>query len=293
MKLAGLVVVASLGLAASHAREARADCGVRRWLGTPSGTAIPARGSMFLYDEWLEDRESSGRNPVPSSPGGPPAGAITARVQVAPHVLRLDYATKADELELKVGDEAHLFEVKRGWRPPEAAPRVVHYWHHASSWTCSSADSLMLQIDQPTAAVRVRWTAAGQVTPREWIVPALTAEGNVSVLELGKIDCGSTTIEPAELAAGGQLALVAIRFDGSEVPVTGLPAFLSTQQMPTTTEYLDRAIAYEPGAEPVAPVPLPPRETRDFPLVVFLGVLGILGALLYVRFGHRALKEVP
>lgn len=281
MKLAGLVVVASLGLAASQVTEASASCGIRRWLGTPSGAAIPPTGSMFLYDEGLE-----GRAPQP------PAGAITARVEVAPNVLRIDYATKADELELKLADEAHLFEVKRGWRPPQAAPRVVQYWHHQYEWTCSFADSVMLQIDQPTAAFRVRWASAGQPA-REWIVPALTAEGNVSVLEVGKLNCGSTTIEPAELAAGGQLTLIAIRFDGSEVPVNGLPPFLSTKQMTTTHEYLERAIPYEPGAEPVAPVPLPPRETRDFPLVVFLAVLGILGALLYVRFGHRALKEVP
>jgi hypothetical protein len=272
MKLAAaLVVIAAL----SSPGRAEAQCGTPRWLGTPSGAQIPQRGVLFLYDEGLGHRDAR-----------PMGGAIKSETRISDTMMRLDYATTADELELADPVDPRVYSVKRKWVAPASAPRVLQYWHHVHAWTCSSADSLMLQIDQPTAAFRVRWKVAGK-EPQEWIIPARASDANASVLELGKINCGSTTIEPEELARGGELSLIAIRFDGSEVAVTGLPATLSTAQVATSSEGTDRAFAFTPLPSDAKPV-----DDGDFAFHVFLFVLVALGGLLFVRFRHRALKSV-
>lgn len=279
MKLvAGLIAVVVTVLSSARAD---ADCAIQRWLGTPTGARVPAKGSIYLYSEMLEAKT--------------PAGPIKAFTQLSDTVARIDYDTKADELELHSGayDESTVLQIDRHWKPPADAPRVIQIWHHAEQWTCSYADSVMLQIDQPTAAFRVRWTVPGKAM-QEWIVPARTAAGNVNVLELGKIDCGGTTIDPAELAQGGHLALVAIRYDGSEIAVKGVPHELSFADLPTAEEGLSRAIEYPAGTEPIAPLVVA-KQTEpdpDFSFHIFTIVLAIAGALLVVRFRHRALKEI-
>jgi hypothetical protein len=279
MKLAALALAT---LAALAPGRAEAKCGTPSWIGTPTGTAIPAKGTLYLYDEGLKFGD-----PVPA------AGALKKKTKISETVVQIDYETKADELAFGApGDDPLVFDVRPKWRAPEVAPRVLQYWHHVYRWTCSAADSVMLQIDQPTAAFRVRWKFAN-TKMREWIIPARTAAGNVNVLELGQIDCGSTTIDPAELAKGGELTVIAIRFDGSEVAVTGLPAVLSTQQMPTSEDGIKRAIAYQPGAAPAMMMMLPVGDDPDFALTVFMSVLVVLGALVFVRYRHRALKPVP
>ncbi len=279
MKLASLVLAA---LAVSAPGHADAKCGTPSWIGTPHSAKIPAHGSLYLYSEALAYREHS-------RVGGP----ITAETKVSDTVMRLDYASKADELELDPDStEPHVYTIDSGWRAPQAAPRVLQYWHHVYEWTCSSADSLMIQIDQPTAAFRVHWKAIGGVA-HDWVIPARTGDNNVNVLELGKINCGSTTLDPEELARGGELTLIAIRYDGSEVAVTGVPKLLVTAKMPTSSDGIDRAIAYEPGAEPIKPTPLPHDDSdSDFSLHLFGIVLAVFAVLLVVRFRHRALKSV-
>jgi len=276
MKLVALAVF-GLGTTALLAAPARAECGIPSWLGTPTGATIPSHGSLYQYDEGLAHRTPK--------VGGP----IVSATPIDDRVVRLDYTTTADELEIKLDDfDAPVFTVARHWEAPAAAPRVIQYWHHVHAWMCSHADSLMLQIDQPTAAFRVFWQFRDHPV-QSFVVPARTDANNVNVLELGKIDCGSTLIDPDELAAGGILTLVAIRYDGSEVAVAGLPPTLSTVDMPTSEDGLSRAIGYQTGTEPVAPVPPP---DHDWPFHLFLMLLVPAGLLTVVVYRHRALKAV-
>nr|MBA2545168.1 hypothetical protein [Deltaproteobacteria bacterium] len=256
MKLASVAV--GVGLVAALAADARADCAHPRWVGTPTGATIPATGRLYVYDEGFAYRGEK-------TLGGP----IVRQTRLSETVLQLDYVTKADELELADDYEPTILQVNPSWKAPTTAPRVIQYWHHKSEWACSHSDSLMLQIDQPTAAFRVYWQS-GDLPLRELIVPARTAENNVSVLELGKIDCGSTLIAPAELAAGGTLLLVAIRYDGTEVAVAGLPQTISTARMPVSEDGLRRAIGYPAGMAPTAS--LPPAD-HDWPYHLFLLLL--------------------
>lgn len=113
------------------------------------------------------------------------------------------------------------YRLTADWRAPTDAPQVTKYWHREYEWTCSSEDTFNFEIDQATAAIRVRWTYRGDTT--ETIVPA-----RGDVLKLGKINCGGSTLDPAELHAGGHLELIAIRLDGTEVRIGGLPATVST-----------------------------------------------------------------
>jgi hypothetical protein len=146
----------------------------------------------------------------------------------------------------------------------------------------------MLQIDQPTAAFRVFWRFKDRPA-RELVIPARTAANNVNVLELGKIDCGRASIDPYELAAGGILTLVAIRYDGSEVAVSGLPPTISTVDMPSSEAGLGRAIGFPLGTEPVAPVP--PAD-HDWPFHLFLLLLVPAAALTYVALRDRSVRAV-
>jgi len=271
MKLAGLV---GFGLVVAWSANAAAECGTPEWLGTPTGATIPSHGSLYLYREVGDGMKV----------GGP----ITAVTKVSESVMRIDYATKADELEIASAQEPALYQISGLWKPPAAAPRVIQSWHHKHAWTCSSSDSVMLQIDQPTTAFRVFWRFKDHPT-RELIVPARTAEGNVNVLELGKINCGHASIDPDELAAGGILTLIAIRYDGSEVAVAGLPPTVSTVDMVTTQDGLERAIAFPAGTEPIAPVPY---QDHDWPFHLFLLLLIPAAALTYVAYRDRGIKTV-
>jgi hypothetical protein len=281
MKLAGLALVGAVLVLPGRAE---ADCGNPHWIGTPAGATLPPRGSLYVYDEHSKYDDTA-----------PKSTPIVKRTKISDTVMRLDYDSKADELEIKLDDydTPPVYNLDPKWRAPAALPRVLQYWHHVSEWTCSNADTVMIQIDQPTAAFRVRWQADGKPM-QEWIIPARTGEDNRNVLELGKIDCGSTTIPPEEFAAGGTLTLFAIRYDGSEVVVTGLPPRMSTKDMVSSSNGIDQAIGYFENGEPVQPLPQAhtPRGTPEFPWTVFVIVMGILGPLLYIRFTNRGLKEV-
>jgi hypothetical protein len=208
---------------------------------------------------------------------------------VGDSVVRLDYVTKADELEIADTFEPTILQVNPTWKAPAAAPRVVQYWHYEAEGGCSNSDSLMLQIDQPTAAFRVYWQS-GELPVREMIIPAKTRENNVNVLELGKMYCvGESSIDPAELAAGGTLVLMAIRYDGSEVAVSGLPQTISTAKMATSEDGLDRAIGFPAGTEPTASVP---PVDHDFAFHMFLLLLIPTAALVYIAARDRSVKAV-
>ena len=275
MKLApvGLAVA----LLSIFATRAEAECGNPHWVGTPTGATIPQTGSLYLYDHSLTYGGLKER-------GGP----IVRQTQISATVVKLDYVSHADELELVDADSPILLNVSPTWQPPAAAPRVIQTWHQVSSWTCSSADLFNLQIDQPTAAFRIVWEPKN-LPARQFVFPAVTADNNVNVLSLGKVDCGTTNIDPAELLVGGRMSLFAIRYDGSEVAVRGLPEYVSSAQAPVTEDGIKRAIGFPIGTAPTAPVP--PTD-HDFPFHLFLLLLIPAAALLWVAVHNRSVKAV-
>jgi len=133
------------------------------------------------------------------------------------------------------------------------------------------------------------------------------------VLELGTFNCGSTTVDPEELAVGGHLALIAIRADRSEIAVTGLPELLSSKEMPSDeddrTMHLasllpseaaqfaeDGVLWSDEEITPLVPAPAAaPAPSEPPSKLLGLIVLGLfaLGGLLALRFRVRAPSSLP
>ncbi|MDB4961179.1 MAG: hypothetical protein JWP01_1178 [Myxococcales bacterium] len=279
-------------------RTVEADCGIPVWLGTAEQTALPVRGSVFVHHESLRYADASDPLPQPGVRWVGEAASIVRVEKVSDVVVRIDYDaphTFAAVLYASSNDEWGPTHVTfdPGWTAPTTPPRVIQYWHEVSSWTCSSTDSLKLQVDQPTAAFRVRWTHDGKT--REWIEAGRTWNDRTS-LELGKINCGSETVDPAELAAGGHLELIAIRSDGSEVAVTGLPETISTREMPAgdgDRAMADAALVLFDRNPAVTASRSEPATTPGRTLgVIVIGLL-LLGVALALRFRVRAPSSLP
>jgi hypothetical protein len=259
--------------------EVRADCAVPQWVGGADRTVLPTTGSLYIYDETLGWGENLPRADVTWT-GTPGTSRFT---RVGETVVRLDYAGKpggAMEVHLRAWDETMTYELDARWQAPNGDPRALRYWHHVHEWTCSNADSVMIQIDQRAAAVRARWTYEGKTT--EWIVPPHTERSKV-VVELGKINCGTTTIPPEQLANGGKLELVAIRFDGSEVPIR-MPKLISTLDMTQDPRGMDAAFALVSLDEPKVAAPKhKPSAWIGFAAVLLLTVAPVIGYALVRR----------
>jgi hypothetical protein len=283
-----------LGVLLAH-QEARADCAIPRWIGTASGTAVPFVGSLYVYDESLGWGDDGRVKPLADvSWEGGKAGDVTY-TRVGDTVVRLDYVGFPGTT-LKVQfpwDETYSYPLVQSWRPATRAPRVLHTWHHVSSWACSSTDTLMIQIDQRVAAVRAVFTYRGPLPEaseddyvREVILPA-RAERSKVVIELGKINCGSASIDPEYLRRGGKLELWAIRFDGSEAKIEGLPDRVATGEMPDDERGIDGAFTLVSTDAPAAAAKLPstPRWI-PFAALLLLGGAVIIGWRLAARSGN-------
>ncbi len=215
-----MFVVLVLSLVLATPQRADAMCAHPSWVGTES-SSVPTKGSLYAYDEIVNHEAYQHEVSWTGTPG------VAVQTKVAKSVVRIDYSGPAGS-ELVVNRVA--YRLISDWRAPAEAPRVADYWHREHRSTCSSEDTLNFEVDQPTAAIRVRWTFRGETT--ETIVPA---ERNV--LALGKINCGGTTLAPVELHAGGHLELTAIRLDGTEVRIRGLPGTISMSVPMLTTRF--------------------------------------------------------
>lgn len=183
----------------------------------------------------------------------------------------------------------------------DPAPRVLQYWHEQSPPTAPGQDALMIQLDEPVAAVVARWTYAGTTTA--WTVVPRTAEDRpgVTVIALGDLDGGSPTLATSELQAGGHLDLMAIDLDGSRVAIRGLPSRLSTAEMPTDHIGLGRAlqpdVAGPPPEEAAVGSPLPadwnPMRGLDDALGWALGAIGLLTLGVIAAFRLRPTLRDP
>ncbi len=303
-------------LAAAAPGRADAECGIPRWFGVADTSTLPLQGSIYVHHEMMA-RYGASELPPPPSFRWTGAASTPSVEKVGDVVYRIDYdAPHAFGVELQADpyddwDNPRVTFDPR-WTAPARAPHVVQYWHDVSAWTCSSTDSVKIQLDQPVAGVRVRWTFRG--VTREWIEAPRSHEPTKSVLEVGKFNCGSTTVDPEELAVGGHLALIAIRADRSEVAVTGLPALLSSKEMPSDegdrTMHLASMLPSEAAAfaedgvlrsdeeitsravpaTVAAPAPSEPPSTALGMIV--LGIFA-LGGLLAFRLRVRAPSSLP
>jgi hypothetical protein len=176
---------------------ADAKCARKSWLGTPEGTPVPPAGTLY---------RTSGAS-----------------------VTKVPYETALGALVVTVGSER--FIVDPTWTPPADPPRVVAMRHVEHGWTCSSTDAAMLTLDQPVAAIRVSWTREGKAHESLVVPRSRRALDRPSIL-LGKVGCAGSTFSVAELEAGVALEMTAIRFDGSEVEVEGLPPVLDLDELP-------------------------------------------------------------
>jgi hypothetical protein len=283
-----IAALASLALAPT---AAHADCAAPRWIGTPTGTAIPEHGSLYLFEEEYRSGRFNELE-VEFADGVPHRWEGT---RVSENVVRIDYAAGLASMvtaDIYWGEKG-TYAIDPTWKAPARAPRVLQYWHHQSEWTCSYSDSWMIQVDQPTAAFRVRFMRLDVIgNSIEYIEPAQPGEDGRSVLEIGKHNCiADTIISPETLAAGGVLELVAIRFDGSEVEVTGLPKMMRTSDMRTSDGGLSDAIGY--ASLPLAPPPAPPIVTNAASGQAFLVIAGAGVGLLFIGMMLAGRKRTP
>jgi hypothetical protein len=238
-------VLVGLLILAAGAERAEASCIRPEWIGTPAGVTVPEKGVLYRFSA-LEGAE--------------------ARME------RYDAA----------GAEALGFVVDEEWAPPAEAPRVLAIQHSKYAWTCSDENALAIQLDQPVAAVRVFWaTSEGQ---REMVVaprPRETPKGRpASVLLLGGINCAGENIPVADLERGVVLGLTAIRFDGSEVAIDGVPTIVAFDDYPVSKNGVS-PLGFDAVVEEVAQVadaePWRPKTNGAFPIALVLGAI-VLGA---------------
>jgi hypothetical protein len=177
------------------------------WLGTPAGTTVPPRGVMY---------RQSGEE------------ATKVEYQAAPGALVVEvfYHSK--------------YIVDPAWKPPVDPPRVIAMRHRKHRWTCSWSDAAEIRLDQPVAAVRVVWTRDGTSHERILAPQPVRIRGGVELpfaeVVLGKLNCSGFTFSVSDLEAGVAIEMTAIRFDGSEVRVEGLPPILDLDELPDGRE---------------------------------------------------------
>lgn len=261
-----LLVRTAIGLgifgvaAVADAGRAEAECATPSWYGTPAGVTVPAQGVVYRF-------------------AGPSTEATMQRYDAA-GAREMGYAVDPD------------------WAPPAEAPRVLAIEHAKWRWTCSSEDVLAIQIDQPVAAVRVFWaTSDGQ---HEMIVapqPRETPMGRpAAILKLGKIDCGGANIPVEDLERGVVLGLTAIRNDGTEVAIDGVPTIVALDDFPTSTRAVS-PLGFEVIVEDVAKIsdsrePRRPRTNGAMPIALVLGAI-VLGARRGIAGARASDVELP
>lgn len=188
-------VVVAVGVVLAG-RPAHAECALRT-AASPNEPPIPLRGVVFAYVDSFE--------PIPTNVAWEHGTGTSTETRLSPSVVRIDYAGPAGA-NLVVN---HTRYTLASVPPAPRVPTLGAVSRHAGQWTCSRYDVLRIPVQGDAAAVRARWTHAGHTTDH-WVVPSKGA------IELGKVDCGGTTIPPSELDDGGTLELLAVFPDGTE-----------------------------------------------------------------------------
>lgn len=285
-----LGAAAAAGLLGGLADRASAMCGTPAWLGTAPAVEVPERG--VLYAASADDALAS------LALEGAPATWRVERVDGPDgfDVVALHYEAR-DGAVLDVGPGGGAggagLRVSEAWSAPAASPRVVSLGRSRHAWSCSQEDAVAVQVDQPVAAFRVRWFAGGAWS--EAIVPPMASDQAPStpVLLLGKVDCAGETVPVDVLVAGAVVDVTAIRLDGSEVAVDGLPPVVDLDDLPPFTEitYVDphraMVLAGVINAVEVGPTLGPARPRGPRTGAIALGLVGV--AALFGLARGRAL----
>ncbi len=295
LALSGIVV----GVLLIATQDARASCGIPTWVGTPDATHVPTSGVVYLHDEALG--WDSVPEPIEDFLQVEWVGGSGATI----HVRRVERTVASIEYDGPAGSRLRVYDrydtvraeyvLDAAWQASPQPPRVLQYWREQSEWTCSWSDSLMIQIDQPTAAVRVRWTVNGHSVD---YIEALQIDGPKAALELGKINCGGENMPLEQLLAGGEMELFAIRLDGSEVPIQGMPRRVALADLSGIEGHLAHAFTIVATQEPLAElmrharVGERPSRGRGLGIVILvLAALGVVGALWLIRRVERSASD--
>jgi len=225
------VVVCVLAAATT---PAHADCAQPHWVGTAPGD-VPTNGSLYIERGYV----ARGDEPNEKYEWIGKPGRVHQTV-LAHDIIRLDYeGEEGSTLVLFPHHQRSEYRLSSGWRAPAGTPRVVEYEHYTSDSYEGSTDALVVTVDQATAAVRATWTPEKGGNTAVWWVVAPHHSVRGYTLSLGDHACGGRrTLPPDDLRDGGHLALTAIRLDGSEVAIAGLPERISTGMSPTSQRIL-------------------------------------------------------
>ena len=230
-------------------------------LGAPSHRVLPPRGIIFAT--------ANGRDPIRRPLVVGLDDDRWELTEVAPHVHELAYDA-ADELglDIEIDSERWTYTIDPGWRPPAEAPHLLDVaWIAADGladgldndddwfgyfergdlghvWLGQAPTQLQLILDEEVAAVRVLLVSDGVATSRivapayngevchdgfPWTVFEGPPQGRASsTIILGN----PTDFTTAELRRGGTFLVTAIRHDGSEAVVDGVPGLLQAARLP-------------------------------------------------------------
>ncbi len=122
------------------------------------------------------------------------------------------------------------------WLVHARAPRVVSIGQRLAVHDCPWEDGLAIQIDQPAAGFRVRWWADDRWSEAVVGAAATFLDPAKGVLVLGKLACAPSTVPLAEFHTGVLVDVRAIRLDGTEVAIDGLPALLDLDELEPFTD---------------------------------------------------------
>jgi hypothetical protein len=293
MRTLALSAIVVGGLLSSGAAEA--DCNIPAWLGTPDNASVPTKGTLYFHDEQLSWHDDPPLQWMKLAWANGEGTVRVVRAEGAPNLARIEYdgPAGAQLLVYDRWDEAQTVTLGNDWQYKHA-PRVLQYWHHNSEWTCSSSDVLMIQIDQPTAAVRVRWTVNGHAVDY-W--EATKNDATKSVLQLGKINCGGENIPLEQLYDGVGIELYAIRFDGTEVKIEGMPSYIALSEIDASERGIDQAFTIVATQEPAAAMnaPAPAKKTQSGRglgiLVMVFAALGVVGCVFLLKRAEKSASD--
>ena len=214
-------------------------CVTPRGYGTPDGVVIPPRGVLHRFD-------GKRTTPAPYDAGGK---LLYGRFVVDPH-----------------------------WKAPVDRPRVVSFWHGTSDFVCAAQNTVVIELDQIVSAVRVAWASKDRsgeilVAPH----PAYPRKGRPKqLLELGRLSCAGENLPVAALRDGVTLQLTAIRHDGSEIAIEGVPAFVDLDEVAAPVR--PKQVAIRPSREPSGALPMQRnREDRTVPFLAAMGMAALAG----------------
>lgn len=233
-----LVAVVSLVVGA-RAAEANSACGGMEGWSLPSKSTVPVHPIIAFYT----DARMFKTTPVPTPIAKINGKDVPAKVSLvtmaygsqAMVLVEID-SPKTGTLKISWGD-AHnapdpvTYTIKKQ-KPPKTVTGKWSRYHVAyrHSTVHELEDGLEVRVNAKAVRFRVKYRRDDQTPWQTQEVPAMTKDGK-QVLHLGEVGC-SANFFVGLLTLGVDLELTAILADGTELPVTGLPARIVLPALP-------------------------------------------------------------